>query len=295
MQMENPMPIPAGAATSAVKVYALGRDPVETARLRRQSEELRPDSAALLDRAGIGPGQAAIDLGCGPAGVLDLLSERVSPGGRVVGVDADPVHVAMARQHAAERHLDGVEVVLADARHTGMTADSFDLVHARTLLVTVPEPEEVIAEMVRLARPAGWIASFEVDAEYALCYPPLAAWSRLHAIFHAAFARNGADLHIGRRVPELYRAAGLDDVRVEARAGVYGPADSRRTVIADLVRSMRPVVLDLGLATEGELAELDREVRAHLDTPCTLILPHLSFLVTGRKPGSATTRRTSAG
>jgi hypothetical protein len=51
---------------SATDVYALGRDPGESARLLCQAEELRPDSAALLDRVGLGPGQDAIDLGCGP-------------------------------------------------------------------------------------------------------------------------------------------------------------------------------------------------------------------------------------
>jgi len=84
----------ATAQPSATDVYALGRDPGETARLQRQSEELGPDSAALLDRVGLRPGQDAIDLGCGPRGILDLLAERVAPGGRVTGLDADPGHVA---------------------------------------------------------------------------------------------------------------------------------------------------------------------------------------------------------
>jgi ubiquinone/menaquinone biosynthesis C-methylase UbiE len=159
------------AMSSATDVYALGRDPAESARLQRQSEELRPDSAALLDRVGIRPGQVAADLGCGPSGIIELLAGRVSPGGRVVGVDADPVHVAMARQLAASRRLADVEIMEADARQTGLPAGSFDLVHARTLLVNVPEPAEVVAEMVRLARPGGWVASLEPDAEYGLCYP----------------------------------------------------------------------------------------------------------------------------
>ena len=60
-------------APSATDVYALGRDPAESARLRRQSDELRVDSAALLDRVGLRPGQSAIDLGCGPSGILELL------------------------------------------------------------------------------------------------------------------------------------------------------------------------------------------------------------------------------
>src|SRR5262249_10491138 len=89
---------PKGSAASPAAVYALGSNPAETARLRRQSDELRPYSAELLDRVGLKPGASAIDLGCGPSGILQLLSDRVSPGGRVTGVDADPAHVTMARQ-----------------------------------------------------------------------------------------------------------------------------------------------------------------------------------------------------
>ena len=159
------------AEPPATAVYALGHDPAESARLQRQSDELRPDSAALLDRVGVRPGQAAIDLGCGPSGIIELLAERVSPGGRVVGLEADPAHVAMARELARQRGLGHVEIVAADARRTGLPSGSFDLVHARTLLVTLPQPAAVVAEMVRLARPGGWVAGLEPDAEYSLCYP----------------------------------------------------------------------------------------------------------------------------
>ena len=44
-------------------VYALGSSPGESARLQRQADELAADSAYLLDRVGLRPGQAAIDLG----------------------------------------------------------------------------------------------------------------------------------------------------------------------------------------------------------------------------------------
>lgn len=153
-------------------VYALGSSPGESARLQRQADELAADSAALLDRVGLRPGQAAIDLGCGPRGVLDLLAERVAPAGRVVGLDADPAHTAMAAEFAAGLGLRGVEIMTADARDTGLASGSFDLVHARTLLVNVPNPADVAAEMMRLARPGGWVASMEPDTEHARCYPP---------------------------------------------------------------------------------------------------------------------------
>ena len=267
----------------ASTVYPLGSSPGESARLRRQAEELAADSAALLDRVGLRPGQSAIDLGCGPRGILDMLAERVAPGGRVVGLDADPAHTAMAADFAAARGLVGVQIITADARSTGLPAGAFDLVHARTLFINVPEPAGLAAEMARLARPGRWVAAAEPDTEHALCYPPHPAFDRVCEIFRVVFSRNGADVGIGRRVPELFRQAGLTDVEVEAKAQMYPPGNSRRTVRLDLVRAMRPMVLEMGVATEAELDELDAELRPHLTRPDTVVMSGLLFLTWGRK------------
>jgi ubiquinone/menaquinone biosynthesis C-methylase UbiE len=287
-QADKPTPtemiMTATTAPDAAEVYALGSNPAESARLRRQSQELRPQTAELLGRIGLAPGQSAMDLGCGPSGILGLLSAAVFPGGHVVGLDADPVHTAMARQYAGELGLLNTDVVTADARHTGLPPDGFDLVHARTVLVTIPEPQEVLAEMVRLARPGGWVASQEPDIENAFCYPPLPAWDRLREIFRASFVRSGADLLIGRRLPELYRQAGLEQIEVVVHAPVYPAGHSRRTLLPDLVRSLRPMIIELGLSDERELAELDQAVREHLADPRTLALAHLLVVAWGRKP-----------
>lgn len=145
-----------GASDSPTSVtYALGRDTAEAERLRRQTTELQSLAAELLDRVGAAEGQSAIDVGCGPRGILELLAERVGPRGRVVGLEVDPVHVAMARELVAEQGLTNVEVTQADARHTGMPPASFDVAHARTVLVNVPDPGAVLAEMTRLVRAGG--------------------------------------------------------------------------------------------------------------------------------------------
>ncbi len=274
-------------AYDAAEVYALGADTDEAARLQRQSEELLPEARALLGRLrelGPRPGQTAIDLGCGPRGILDLLAEAVGPDGRIVGLDADPAHVAAARQYVTRHGFANVEVLAGDARRTGLPAESFDLVHTRTLLVTIPEPAEVVAEMVRLAKPGGLVASQEADAEFSICYPPLPEWDRLWSLFQASFPRAGADMRLGRRLTELYREAGLTDVGATVYASCYPAGHSRRTVIPDLVRSLHPVILRLGLAGERELADVDAAVRAHLADPRTLIMPHLLVTAWGRKP-----------
>ena len=70
----------------------------------------------------------------------------------------------------------------------------------------------------------------------------------------------------------------------EARADIFPPGHTRRTIFPDLVRSLRATIVELGLMGEAELDELDRAVRAHLDDPDVLVLPHLYFLVWGRRP-----------
>lgn len=273
-----------GAAQAEAPVYALGSSPAERSRLRRQSAELSTHSAALLDRVGAGPGWIAIDVGCGPSGILDLLASRVGTAGRVTGLEVNPANVALARDFAAECGLANVNIVEGDARHTGLPSSSFDLVHARTLLINVPDPAGVVAEMARLARPGGQVASLEPDCEYELCYPPHPAITRIREIFAVVFARNGADLQVARRVPELYRQAGLADVEVEATVRLYPKGHSRRMVMLDLVQSMRPQVLELGLASGVELDELDATARAHLDNPHTVVMSNPFFLTWGRKP-----------
>ena len=222
--MAEPAQPHTGTRPDPTAVYALGSSSGESDRLRRQAEELAADSAALLNRVAPRPGQSAIDLGCGPRGILDLLADRLSPGGRVVGLDADPAHTAMAAEFAAGCGLNGVEIMTADASHTGLPSGSFDLVHARTLLVNVPEPAEVVAEMARLAKPGGWVAGLEPDVEQAWCYPPHPAFTRICEIFPVVFGRNEADVTIGRRVPELFRRAGLQVAGVEARVQMYPQA-----------------------------------------------------------------------
>jgi hypothetical protein len=50
---------------------------------------------------------------------------------------------------------------------------------------------------------------------------------------------------------------------------------------------MRSQVLEMGLADERELDELDHAARNRFEDPDTVVMPFLNFLVWGRKPASA--------
>jgi ubiquinone/menaquinone biosynthesis C-methylase UbiE len=263
--------------------YLLGHSANEEERLRRQPHELAPDSRRLLDQLDIRPGDQAIDVGCGPQGILDLLSERVGPKGTVVGLERSESTVRLARKFVAERQLRNVEVLEADAKSTGLPRDSFDVVHARLVLVNVPEPQRVVEEMIALARPGGVIASHEADWGAFLCNPPSRAWDRLLEVFLAYSRNNGIDLFVGRKTHQMFRAAGLTDIQVDPVIHVYPPGNNRRNILCDFLENVKDRILAERLMTEAEFHERLTELKLHLHDTDTLVISHLFVQVWGRK------------
>ncbi|MDC0713775.1 methyltransferase domain-containing protein [Stigmatella sp. ncwal1] len=267
--------------------YLLGHESAEAQRLIRQAQELAGETSWLFDQLDIPVGARAIDLGCGPRGVLDQLSARVGPSGTVVGLDRGEDTLARARAFVAEQGLHNVELVQGDARATGQPPGSFDLVHARLVLVNVPRPEEIAREMVALARPGGAVASHEADYLPHRCDPPCPAWDRLFELFQAHSRDHGVDLFVGSRSHRLLREAGLTDIQVRPLVSVYPKGHPRREIFVHFIQNVRTELLEAGRIEAKELDALMTELVAHLAREDVLVISHMFFQVWGRKPHHA--------
>jgi ubiquinone/menaquinone biosynthesis C-methylase UbiE len=265
--------------------YFLGYRQAEQERLQRQAQELAHEARGLFGRVGLAVGERVVEIGCGPQGCLDILSELVGPSGHVVGVERSEEAVGFARQLVADRQLSNVEVLHGDARATGLPRGAFDCATARLILVNVPQPEQIVAEAVALVRPGGAVAFHEADWGAHLCDPPLDAWTRLTEVLHSYSSSNGIDLFVGRRVPRLLRQAGLVNVQVHPLVHVYPPGHGRRTIFLDFVENLSERLVGQRLIAERELLELKSALKTHIEDPETLIVSHLFLQVWGRKPG----------
>jgi ubiquinone/menaquinone biosynthesis C-methylase UbiE len=264
--------------------YFLGYSPSEQDRLRWQAQQLAHEASWLLDRIGLAPEACVVEIGCGPQGCLDLLAERVGPQGSVVGVERGEDAVGLARRFAQDRGLANVEVLHADARTSGLSRGSFDLATARLVLVNVPNPEEIVAEMIALVRPGGVVALHEADWVAHACDPPHPAWDRLKEALVAYSRSHRVDLFVGRRVARMLHAAGLVEVQVNPLVHVYPPGHGRRLILLQFVENLRTRLLAEGFLDEAELEELTGALWLHLEDPGTLVVSHLFFQVWGRKP-----------
>jgi SAM-dependent methyltransferase len=256
---------------------------MEQERLRHAARLLKRQAERLLRDVGVQPGWQVVDVGCGPHGILDLLSAAVGPTGSVIGVDQDEAHVAAAQTLVDERALRNVRIRRADATATGLPRDVFDMVHARLLLVTVPNPAHVLAEMVRITRPGGAVAVQDVDNAGWTCYPPHPAWARLLEGLCAVW---GGDLLLtGRRLPGFLRAAGLQNVEFTVDHGGVArrphPLHMRILLLAEIVSER---LIERHVFTRDELMQLMQSLRSHLEDPDTFVIAPLRFRAWGWKP-----------
>ena len=264
--------------------YYLGADEAERARLLAQCELHRREAAQLLDRVGVAHGARVLDVGCGPLGALDILSARVGPAGKVIGLDNEPRMLAYAEQTISERELANVELVQGDATHSGLPDDSFDGVHERLVLINHPSPQDIIREIVRVTRPGGWVAVQEVDMYPWICEPAHPAWNELLEALRRGWSANGQDPFIGRRLPTLLRQAGLTDVDGDAHAYRWHPGHPYQTLLLTFIGIYRHRLLEAQLLDEERLDRLTDELRKHLNSPDTFVVHPILFQAWGRKP-----------
>jgi ubiquinone/menaquinone biosynthesis C-methylase UbiE len=266
--------------------YFLGYRQSEQERLRLQAQGHVDEARALFEEIGVSSGWRVVEVGCGPRGCLDLLAEQVGATGNVVGVERSEDAVTLAQRFIADHQLTNVQVLNADARTSGLPRETFDLATARLVLINVPEPGQIIAEMVGLVRPGGVVAFHEADwmvGGPAMCEPALPAHDRLVDLLETYTRRHGMDLFIGRKVAQMLREAGLVDVRVRPLIYLYPPDHAHRMILIDFVGNLRERLLAENMIGEAELEELTAATKRHLDDPNTLVVSAIFFQVWGRK------------
>ena len=263
--------------------YPLGGTNTERDRLLSQAEQYEPTANWLLDQIDIQPGWRAVDIGCGPIGILNLLSPRVGTRGSVIGLEREQRFVEMARAEISKRGLGNVTIVQADGLNTGLEKSSFDLVHERLVMINVSARESFLSEMLSLVRPGGIVALEDVDNVSWLCQPSHPSWDILLSAFHTVFHAGGGDGFTGRRLPVLLHAAGVQNIQTKVTVETPPLGDYRRTHLISLIDSLRDKIIAMGVLDEAKLDEHRNALAQHLKDPATTVIDKLLVQCWGQK------------
>jgi SAM-dependent methyltransferase len=159
-----------------------------------------------------------LEVGAGLGVTACWLSEQVGAQGRVIATDIDTRFLEPMR---AGHHIDNLEVWTHDICRDPLPECAFDLIHARWLFYHLPEPEAVIARLLRALRPGGTILVEDVDF-----FPVHQAASKPYAQFMLALARAvGARVGHGGEwaaaaIPRLFGAPLWTELSVDAELDI---------------------------------------------------------------------------
>jgi uncharacterized protein (TIGR03086 family) len=265
-----PVPVPADASALDALVAALGRNSVsrtttsyllghadaEVQRLLLQAHLYEQPTEQALRAAGLERGMRVLDIGCGPGDVSLIAARLVGPTGRVIGIDASPDIVALARQRAAEN--SAITVSFEHSTVDDITPDEpVDAVIGRLILMHLPEPVAALRRLATLVRPGGVIAFCDFDITAARSVPWLPTWQTAAEAIASAFRGAGLDPQFGTTLHRLFRHAGLGTPTLTISAPVGTAKDTEHAAyVANSWRLIQPVAERLGVV-DGRLADLE--------------------------------------
>lgn len=237
-----------------------------------------PVSRRQMAATGLAAGWRCLEVGGGNASLADWLAERVGPEGEVTVTDIEP-RWAVPRELPAHVRLLRHDIVRDAPPGTG-----YDLVHARLVLLHLPERLEVLARLVGMLRPGGWLVLEEFDCGWV---PVLAApdgeaaalFRRVHEALMDVLRDAGADPLWGRRVLGAMVRTGVVDVAATTYAEAWPGGGAGIALHGHNVDQVSARLARHGIRDD----DLDR-FRGLLRNPAFVVNSYPLISVRGRRP-----------
>lgn len=193
--------------------YLLGTAIPELQRLELQNDLWSPQTEALWDKAGFGPGHKILELGCGPGFSSLALAERIGSTGKMLGWDRSEAFLDHLRTRAEERGFSWLQTFQGDVLPSENEAldGSFDGVFSRWLLCWMKRPMDALETAHKALAKGGKLVLFDYFHYRALDLLPHSDAFRhgIHAVEDAWYAADG-NPSVGAVLPELLMEAGFE-------------------------------------------------------------------------------------
>jgi ubiquinone/menaquinone biosynthesis C-methylase UbiE len=230
---------------------------VDTTYLQTLFTITRPVKESSFQHMALQPGFHVLDVGCGPGLDTIPLAHMVGPTGFVAGIDHDPDMIAAADQNAAKAGVSGwVRHQAGDAAALPFDDHTFNASRSERLFQHLLHSEQVLAEMIRVTKPGGWIVV--VDSDHSSTSVDLGPDPSLRKIewklrkFRADMFANG---YAGRELFRNFKQQGLANITSQLFPMTAPSYALGRYIIAQ--DEVEQKALAKGVVTEAELARFN--------------------------------------
>jgi SAM-dependent methyltransferase len=220
----------------------------------------RDVATALVRFADVRDGDGVLDVGTGIGSVVDAVT-ALAPASRIVGLDPATAYVAYARR---THNGAGTRFVIGDGQDIPFDDGAFDRTLSLLALNFMPDPQKAAAEMMRVTRRGGILASAVWDYGDGM--------QMLRVFWNAAIALRPADERLDERhmrlcrhgeVTALWRSLGLRDV-TEGTLTIRTPFAGFDDYWAPFLQKQGPAGHYVAMLAPGDRESLRRELQRRL-------------------------------
>jgi SAM-dependent methyltransferase len=228
-----------------------------------------------FEELGVSSGWNCLEVGGGSGSIAAWLAARIAPAGNLLITDIDP-------RFLESQKIDNVEVRQHNIVTDPLPEAAFDLIHARLVLVHLPERERVLSRMVAALKPGGWLLDEEIDISL---FPdptsfPEEVLSKTYRAMIRIMDERGVDHRFGRRLYGQLRALGLVNVAAEGRASIWSKGSGGAALLRSNYEQLRSDMIRAGYVTEQEF---EQDV-AGLDDPNFMMPSPILWAAWGQRP-----------
>ncbi len=182
----------------------------ELERLQAIEQVFDPASRSRIQSTGITEQWRCLEVGAGAGSISRWLATVVGEQGQVVAVD-------LTTQFLAHLNQPNVEVFKVDIRQFPLEQGLFDLVHARYVLIHLPDFQAALSKMIALLKPGGWLVLEEPDFSVARAISGATRDSvnRVNQAILQMYENRGVDAALGVKLPAILQELGLEPLTVE--------------------------------------------------------------------------------
>lgn len=196
--------------------YVLGSHSAERTRLERQHATWRNEMLHSWDRAGFGPGQRLLDLGCGPGFASRELAQRVGTAGQVLAIDSAPTYLKHLEQQLQQAPMPQLRTLHHDLANTrgvppaGLERSSWDGAWCRWVAMFLPRLEPLLDLVALALRPGGRLVLHDyVQWNTFALHPGGSALALFVERCIQHWRDHGGDPDVVQRLPALLEARGF--------------------------------------------------------------------------------------
>ncbi|MDR1378992.1 MAG: methyltransferase domain-containing protein [Synergistaceae bacterium] len=227
--------------------------------------DLRDDFTwRLLTDSGIKKGMRVLDVGCGTGDLSFLASELVGDSGAVVGFDISENALVAARSTVEKKSLSTVKFVQADISELPDDIGIFDAIIGRRILMYLNNAAQGIDCLLPHLTATGKMVFQESDCmASSFCALSMPLHTRVQSWIWDTVAKEGGDIHIGRRLYSLMKNAKLKILQIRAEAILHTCESG--SDLGWVAKIMAPRMISHGVVTAEEMDTDALEDRLQLE------------------------------